>query len=104
MNPNLRDMAIQKAEQSSGKFKVSAIGLDKNGNVVARAFNRARFSRYGGGVHAEIMALRKGGNRIVTMIICRVGKGGDILPIDPCESCKKVLDKKGIKIMTVKEI
>lgn len=104
MNLNLKRLAIQKAGQSIGRYRVSAIGLDKNGRMVSKAFNRPRFSRYGGSCHAEMMALRIGGNKISTMIICRIGQSGEVLPIDPCARCKKVLDRKGIKVLTIKEI
>jgi hypothetical protein len=35
-------------------------------------------------------------------VLLRIGRGGDILPIDPCEKCQKLLDKYGIKVVTVK--
>ena len=94
--------AIKKAEQSISTSKISAIGISKNGNIIAMATNRPRFDRYGGGVHAEMELLRRCGNRISTIIICRVGRSGEIRPIDPCPRCKKVLDKMGIKIVTIK--
>jgi hypothetical protein len=38
---------------------------------------------------------------IVRILICRVGKGGNLRPIDPCPNCKKVADKLDIKIETI---
>jgi hypothetical protein len=38
---------------------------------------------------------------IVRILICRVGKGGNLRPIDPCSNCKKVADKLDIKIETI---
>jgi len=98
------DIAIKKASQSPCKSKVSAIGLNKKGKVVSTACNHPRFSKYGGGVHAEIKALARGGDKIHSMIICRVGKLGEIRPIECCSSCKKVLDKKGIKVYSIKPL
>jgi cytidine deaminase len=102
MNDAIKNKAIEKAKQSISAYKVSAIGLSKNGNVIATAINRHRFGRHGGGVHAEMELLRKGAGKISTMIICRVGQGGEVRSIDPCSKCRKVLDRKGIKVITVK--
>jgi len=101
MNEEMRLKAIKKAEQSISSYKISAIGLSRNGNVIASAMNRPRFGRYGGGVHAEMEVLRKGAGKISTIILCRVGLSGKVRPIHPCESCQKVLDKYGIKVITV---
>jgi tRNA(Arg) A34 adenosine deaminase TadA len=98
------DTAIKKAMQSPCHFPISAVGLDKNGKVIGVARNSPRFSKYGGGVHAEIALLRKAGIRLKSIIICRVNKHGKILPIKPCKSCSRIFQKRGIKIMTVKPI
>ena len=94
-------MARKKAGQSYSKYKISAIALDKGGNVLATAVNRPRFSRKGGGVHAEMIAIRKGGPKTHSIMICRVGNSGNLLDISPCENCQKILDKLGIKVYSV---
>ena len=96
--------AINKAEQSPSKFKISAIGLDEKGQVLGSAFNSIRFDRFGGGVHAEMALLSRYGNNVKIIILCRVGKSGELRPIHPCEKCQKILDKKSIKVITVEEI
>jgi cytidine deaminase len=98
---DLVEMAMKKAQQSGCKFKISAIALDKRGDVIATAVNRPRFNREGGGVHAEMVALQKGGRKVHSMIICRVGNSGDLLPIEPCDQCKRVLDKKRVKVYSI---
>lgn len=98
---NITDIAIKKARRSYCKYKISAVALDKQGNVLATAVNRPRFSREGGGVHAEMVVLEKAGPSIHTIVICRVGNKGDLLPIHPCKNCQKVLDKKGIRVYSV---
>jgi hypothetical protein len=45
-------------------------------------------------------ARRKGITRI---LICRVGAGGTLRPIDPCSKCQAIADKLGIVINTVPE-
>jgi cytidine deaminase len=94
--------AINKAKQSICRFKISAVGLNKNGTCVASAINKYRFPRYGGGQHAEMILMRDAAKKgIKTIIICRVGKTGDILPIDPCPTCQKKAQELGIKIYSV---
>jgi len=100
---NIVKKAVKKAQQSRCKFLVSAIGFSKKGNIIATASNRPRFSRYGGGIHAEMAVLHKGGNKISTIAICRVIANGTIKPINPCPQCKKVLDRLGIKIIILTE-
>jgi len=97
-----RELAKQKANQSPTRYKVSAIGLDHKGNLLGSAFSSYRFSRYGGGIHAEMALLHRYSSNVKTILICRVGRSGDILPIDPCPRCQKVLNKLGIKVITMK--
>lgn len=101
MNDALISVAKKKATQSFSKYRISAIALDKMGNILATAVNRPRFSKKGGGVHAEIIALRKGGPKTHSIIICRIGNAGDVLAIEPCENCKRILDKLKIKVYSV---
>lgn len=98
----LEQIAVKKAKQSLCDYKISALGLNRNGVCVHRATNLSRFGKHGGGIHAEMrvmaQARRKG---IRTILICRVGKGGDLRPIDPCEVCARTAKKLGIRIITV---
>ena len=101
--PPVRVLAQKKAQQSICKFKVSAIGLNAKGEVVAKAINRPRFSHKGGGIHAEMSVMkfaRKKG--IKTILICRVSTcNGELLPIDPCPRCAATAKKLGIKIVSI---
>jgi cytidine deaminase len=97
----IQDRAINKAKQSQAKYKISAIGLDRRGNLLGSACNQLRFSKFGGGLHAEMLLLHRYGNKVKTIILCRVGRGGDVLPIEPCDKCQKVLDKLKIKVVSI---
>lgn len=92
----------KKASQSASKFRIAAFGFNHKGECVAKARNIFRFDRKGGGIHAEMKimqdAMRK---RIRTIVICRVGKRGDFLPIDPCPTCQRKADELGIKILSL---
>ena len=94
---------IKKARKSICRYKISAIGFDKNGSILGSAFNRPRFSREAGGIHAEMALLQKYGKRLKTVVICRVNSKGKLLQIEPCENCKDVLEKLGIRIYTLNE-
>jgi cytidine deaminase len=99
----ISEIAIKKAKQSSCTYKVSAIGLNKRGEIIYKAINKQRFYRRGGGLHAEMEVMRKAGPRLKTIILCRVGRGGDLRPIDPCPVCAKKASELSVKIITVKE-
>jgi cytidine deaminase len=96
------ELGKQKCLQSICKFRVSAIGLNKDGQIVARAMNIPRFRHKGGGIHAERALMKnyrfKG---IKTILICRTSKNGNILPIHPCPVCKKIAKKLNIKIIPI---
>jgi cytidine deaminase len=96
-------IAKQKAKQSPGKFKISALGFDHKGEYIGSAFNYLRFDRYGGGMHAEMSLIHKYGLRIKTILVCRIGRSGNLLPIHPCPRCSAKARELGIKIVPIHE-
>jgi cytidine deaminase len=96
------DAAMHKAKQSICRFKVAALGFNRDGDCVVKATNQPRFVRHGGGIHAEQrifkVAKEKG---VVAILICRVGNTGKLLPIDPCPACRKTAEDLNIRIVTV---
>lgn len=98
-------LAKQKATQSICRNKVSALGFNKNGDCVIKTFNKYRFTRKGGGIHAEMQIMKQARRKGVTnILICRVGKTGNLLPINPCKKCQEVADKLKIKILSVSSV
>ncbi len=95
--------AMGKACQSKLKFKVSAIAFDAHGDYLDRARNSHRngMTGKGKGLHAEMALMKKYGARIKTIIICRVGNSGNLLPIDPCSACAGLAGKLGITIVSI---
>lgn len=83
------------------------MAFDHRGEFLARTFNSVPPpgipAKYGAGIHAEAKLIRKYGGLIKTIIISRIGHGGDWRPIEPCENCKKLASKHGIKIITIDE-
>lgn len=95
-------IAKEKAKQSSCSYRISALGFNKNGDCVAKTFNRHRFNRKGGSDHAEMQIMRQARKKgIVHILICRVGKSGNLLPIEPCDFCRTKAEELGITISSV---
>jgi len=104
MNFNILQLAISKAKQSDCTYKISAIGFNKKGDLVGCAINKKKKCQHGMGLHAEIELIKKYKKRISTIIICRVNNSGDLLPIDPCETCAKICKRLNIKIITISSL
>jgi hypothetical protein len=104
-NPVLVEKLLKKAKQSSVRYKISAIAFDNKGDILGTVTNAYNCSwsnpKKGTGQHAERRLIKRYGKLIKTIMICRVGTSGDILPIDPCPTCQKVANKFGIKIISV---
>lgn len=105
-SPSLIRTLSKKAEQSPSTYRISGVALTKRGNVLGWASNGYRREyiepgRYSG-EHCEMRLIKRYGSKIKTIIIMRIGSGGNILPIDPCEKCSKVAEKMGIKIYSIK--
>lgn len=105
INYNLIEKLKNKADQALTSYRVSAIAFSKKGEILGSATNSFRIDGRpdgkGSGVHAERRLMSRYGNHIKTIVICRIGRSGDILPIEPCNVCQKVADKMGIKIISV---
>lgn len=98
-----KERLVKKAMQSHCNYKVAAFGFNKKGELIYQSVNKHRFTRKGGGIHAEMEVMLKAGPGLKTIIICRTNRSGDLLPIDPCPTCAGKADELGIKIKTVKE-
>lgn len=101
---NIIEKAIKKAEQSTCKMKVAALGFNRDGACVSAKTNKPRFKRKGGGMHAERLVMAEAKTKgVIKIVICRIGKGSEIRPINPCPICQGIADKLGIKIETIHE-
>jgi cytidine deaminase len=100
----IKDLAVNKAKQSCCRYRVSAIGLDRLGNVLGSACNQKRFPNKGGSLHAEAALLRKYGKKVKSIFICRVNKHGKLKSIKPCDNCQAMLDTLKIKVYSLEEV
>lgn len=101
IDTKLVELAKKTADKSSCRYRVSAIGLNRYGKIIATAYNRPRLNRLGGGLHAELEVIRKGGPAVCSIILCRIGNAGKLRIIHPCEFCSRIVSKLGIKIYTL---
>lgn len=110
MTNNIVQTLHKKACKSSCTYKVSAVAFDKRGDVLGTAFNMHSswnvldfdtLGRAGTAKHPERLLIKRYGKHVKTILICRVGKGGDLRPIDPCPACRKAASKLGIKIISI---
>ena len=87
------------ALRSPCRYRVAALVFDSDGNVLACAHNLPRLHKKGGGIHAELAALRKCNPKDAhTIQLVRIGRGGELRPIHPCASCLRVLKKFRIRV------
>jgi len=99
-NKEITEIAIKTAIKSPCNYFVSAVALDKHGKFICSAYNNHRINKKGGGFHAELQVIRKS-KKVKYIILARTNKNGKLLPIDSCESCQKVCDKLGIKVISL---
>lgn len=97
-------LAIKKAKQSNCRYKVSALGFNRKGDLLGTAINMNRLPRKGCSIHAEIALIKKYGRKLKTIVICRTNKRGDIRPITPCKTCLAMLNRYDIDIKTIRDI
>ena len=106
-NPSVLATLKKKAEHSPSHIRMAGIAFDKKGDilgVVSNGFriNNVKPAKYSGD-HVEKKLIGRYGNLISKILLMRIGRAGAILPIDPCPKCQKILDKYGIKVITVEK-
>ena len=117
ITPSLVLKLKKKAIAGRFKFRIAAIAFSRKGNVLGMEVNscisrRLSYEEYSkhcmikesckfSGKHAERALMEKYGKRIASILILRVGHGGDLLAIQPCDMCKKIADKLSIRIFSV---
>ena len=110
INPTLFNFLTKKAKHSPCTYRLAAVAISKKGNILGHCTNnhskwqvleKTPIGRAGTAQHCERLLIQKYGQRIHTIIICRIGRSGEIRPIDPCPACAKLANKYGITIKTV---
>ena len=106
----LEELLKEKANCSPCTYRISGIAFSKKGNILGSCTNshskwqvldKSPIGRAGTAEHCEKRLIARFGHRIHTIIICRIGRSGELRPIDPCKSCAKLAAKYGITIKTI---
>lgn len=100
------------AHTSSGKYRVAALLFNKKGDLLSSGVNSYQKSHplqkhYALKVgishsylHAEIAAIaRLKGKKPYKLLLVRIGKRQNLLPIDPCPICSIALKEHGVKVI-----
>jgi hypothetical protein len=78
------------------RYRVVAAGLDYRNRIISISTNSPRLESRGW--HAEERLLHSSPRSLVRIIIARYNRKGDMLPIDPCDKCKRLASKYGVQI------
>jgi len=101
IKPEHLKLIRKKAGKSYCHQKVAALAFNHKGDLIMTATNRPRFSKEGGGIHAEMrIMLKRPTTR--TIVLIRVNRLGTILPLDPCAACASKARELGIRILSVR--
>jgi hypothetical protein len=84
------------AQRVQLRFKVVAVGLDYRGRVISLATNSPRLEHRSW--HAEERIIHGSPRSLAKVLIARVGRTGNWLPIDPCAVCVELARKRGVEI------
>lgn len=93
--------ALKRKSQGWNVQVVTAIAYSRKGNILGTAINTPSDVPGMRHRHAEGILMGKFGKAIHKIIILRVGRGGTLLPIEPCPECKKLAFRLGITIEEV---
>jgi len=98
---NINSILIKKAIKSDCVYKVACLCFNNKGDLLGTSVNKHGGYGKGLSIHAEIEAIRKYGKGISSIVLCRTNKQGKLLPIHPCSTCMKLLNKYNIKVYNI---
>lgn len=92
----LLDRIVRAGLRVKCRFRVVAVGFDHRRRIIGIATNS--FYLPARGRHAEERLIHRCPKSLTRIVIARIGAQGMLLPIDPCERCRRAADKAGIRI------
>jgi len=102
-NKNISHLLIRKAKKSVCCYKISALGINHKGEILACTFNKPRFNHKGGGIHAEMQLMKIFKTNLKKIFLIRLGSKGNILPIHPCKVCSNKARELNIEVVSLYE-
>lgn len=99
----LIDRAVKKGTKLPDhiKYRITAIGFSKKWEFIGMSTNKPGMRPKGDTSHAEAALMLRYGKNIKYVILLRVNKNGDFLPIDPCANCSRLANLLNIKIINI---
>jgi len=76
--------------------RVVCVGIDDRGRIIDITTNQSYMPRRGR--HAEERMIFRNPRSLSTIILARISKLGKLMPIECCDTCAKLIKKRGIKI------
>lgn len=92
----LRDRIIRRSSGVRLRYRIVAVGFNSRGKIIGIANNMALHRLRG--LHAEEVLMRKMPRSLSKILIARVNKNGEFRPIEACQICQELADRRGIKI------
>ena len=99
----LVEKGLKRKRQRYSMQVVTAIAVSKKGNILGTSCNNPSNVPGMRHKHAEGILMARFGKSIYKIFILRVGRGGNLLPIEPCEQCLKLALRLGISIESIGE-
>jgi len=93
---------IKQAHQSNMAQILGAVLVDRNGQIISKAFNKRTNANYEQklSIHAEMMCISKvhySKLKDCVLYVVRVSSGGRLTTSKPCRRCAKKLSDAGLK-------
>lgn len=82
------------------RYRIAAAGIDYRGRLISISTNAPRLTSRGW--HAEERLIHTSPKSLARIILVRVNRLGELLPIDPCAHCAKLARRRGITIDPMK--
>src|SRR4051794_17344753 len=92
----LEQRILRAASRVRLRYRVVAVGFDHRGRIIGLATNRPRLLHRGW--HAEETLIYRSPRSLCRVLIARLNNRGEFLPIDPCEVCSRLAQKRGVRI------
>lgn len=99
---------INKSKQNNySNFFITAAAYNKKKELLGIANNKRnnnKVSKFNCGLHAERELIKRYKGNIKYIILYRRGNSFNSLPIHPCKTCQKIIDKFNVKVILVHEL
>lgn len=104
---NIKNLMQKKSKNNCHtNYFITAMAFNKKNELLGISNNKVglrNHCKFGCGLHAERELIKKYKSNIKTIFLYRRGHSFNILPIHPCKTCQKVINKYNIKVVLLHE-